>query len=128
MGQVAEAHLDAGKLPALVATTLEVTDVGGDIDVEVDDAKGVPVHDATDDIGVDVTETVTTRHAGKRTRSVVHLHATGRGSFHLSGLPAGSAKISVTRVQGGVTTGRSKSTRLKQNQTQSLRLRLKRMH
>src|SRR5204863_8538620 len=52
VGQIAEAHLDATKLPALVATTLEVTDVGSDIDVEIDDPSGTEIDDPTDDADV----------------------------------------------------------------------------
>jgi hypothetical protein len=79
--------------------------------------------------GVGVTETVVSKHAGttKRTKTTVQFHTTGHGSFHLSGLPAGAAKISVTRVQGGITMARSHGVRLKTNNVQTLRLRLKRM-
>ncbi|MBI3767262.1 MAG: hypothetical protein HY271_02085 [Deltaproteobacteria bacterium] len=132
VGQIAEAHLDATKLPALVATTLQVTNVGSDIDVEVDDPSGTEIDDPTDDVNVDVTDTVTVRRSvgGRRlkTTTTVHFHTTAHGSFHLSGLPPGSAKISVTRVQGGVTMARSRSARLKSNKAHNLRLRLRRMH
>ncbi len=132
VGQMAEAHLDATKLPALVATTLEVTNVGSDIDVEVDDPDGTEIDDPNEDVdvNVDVKQTVTVRSGTKRIKktNVVHVHTSGHGSFHLSGLPAGSAKISVTRVQAGVTMARSRGARLKLNKTQYLRLRLKRMH
>ena len=129
VGQVAEVHLDASKLPALVATNLQVTNVGSDVDVEVDDPSGTEVDDPDDDVDIDVTETVVTKHAGttKHTKTTLHFHTTGHGSFHLSGLPAGGAKIKVTRVQGGVTMGRSQGVRLKSNKAQTLRLKLKRM-
>ena len=132
VGQIAEAHLDATKLPALVATTLEVTDVGSDVDVEVDDPSGTEIDDPTDDVDVkvDIKKTVTVHNGAKRvkTTSIVHVHTIGHGSFHLSGLPAGAAKISVTRVQAGVTMARSRGARLKVNKTQNLRLRLKPVH
>ena len=132
VGQIAEAHLDATKLPALVATTLEVTDVGSDVDVEVDDPSGTEIDDPTDDVdvNVDIKKTVTVHNGAKRvkTTSIVHVHTTGHGSFHLSGLPAGAAKISVARVQAGVTMARSRGARLKVNKTQKLRLRLKPVH
>jgi len=132
VGQIAEAHLDATKLPALVATTLEVTDVGSDVDVEVDDPSGTEIDDPTNDVdvNVDITKTVTVHNGAKRvkTTSIVQVHTTGHGSFHLSGLPAGAATISVTRVQAGVTMARSRGARLKVNKTQNLRLRLKPVH
>jgi hypothetical protein len=117
------------KLPALVATNLQVTNVGSDIDVEVDDPSGTEIDDPDDDVDIDVTETVVTKHAGttKRTKTTVHFHTTGHGSFRLSGLPPGAAKIKVTRVQGGVTMARSHGVRLKANKDHTLRLRLKRM-
>jgi hypothetical protein len=130
VGQIAEARLDAAKLPALVATTLQVTNVGSDIDVEVDDPSGTEIDDPTDDVNIDVTDTVTIRRSvgGRRVKSTstVHFHTTTHGSFRLSGLPPGSAKISVTRVQGGVTMARSRGQRLKSNKVHSLRLRLRR--
>lgn len=128
-GQVAEVHLDGTKLPALVATNLQVTDVGSDIDVEVDDPSGAEIHDPSPDVSVDVTVAVHGRSGtrGKRSTTTVQLHSNGHGSFHLSGLPAGSAKISVTRVRDGVTMARSHGARLKINKAQRLRLRLRRV-
>ena len=81
-------------------------------------------------VNVDIKKTVTVHNGAKRvkTTSIVHVHTTGHGSFHLSGLPAGAAKISVTRVQAGVTMARSRGARLKVNKTQTLRLRLKPVH
>ena len=52
--------------------------------------------------------------------------AMGWAIFH-QGIWGVTAKINVTRVQGGVTMGRSQGVRLKSNKVQSLRLKLKRM-
>ena len=130
-GQFAEVHLDATKLPALVATELETTNLGGEIDVEVDDPSGTEIDDPASDITVNVTETVTVRSAGRGIRGKVtkalHLRTVAHGSFRLSGLPAGSLKINVTRVHGGVTMARSQGARLKGNTVRRLRLRLRRV-
>ena len=135
VGQFVEVKLDAGQLPALVATELEVKNFGNEIEVEVDDLDGTEVDDVddngdpVDDVEVDVTETVKVQNAtpGMPSKVVkaVSFHTASNGSFKLSGLPTGKAKITVTRVKGGVTTTRTKGTKVKSNTTRILHMKLR---
>jgi hypothetical protein len=135
VGQFVEVNLDAGQLPALVATQLEVKNFGNGIDVEVDDPDGTEVDgvdnngDPVDDVEVDVTETVkvqnTTPGMPKKVVKTLSFHTASNGSFTLSGLPTGKAKITVTRVKDGVTMTCTRGTRVKGNTTRSLHVRLR---
>jgi len=129
VGQFADVRLDGSKLPALVATEVEVSSAGGGLEVEVDDPSGHELADPGAALTVDVLAKTRVRGAGSR-RSVVqtlHFRATTHGSFRLSGLPAGSAKVTVTGVSQGVTLARTTNTRTKSNEVRSLRVRLRRV-
>jgi len=101
VGQFVEVQLDASQLPALVATDLEVKNFANQVEVEVDDQSGNEVSDATNDVQVGVKETVLVQApvapgaAPKNVKKTVRLHTTSNGSFSLSGLPTGLAKITV---------------------------------
>ena len=101
VGQFVEVQLDASQLPALVATDLEVKNFANQVEVEVDDQSGNEVSDATNDVQVGVKETVLVQApvapgaAPNNVKKTVRLHTTSNGSFSLSGLPTGLAKITV---------------------------------
>ena len=130
-GQFVEVELDAAQLPNLVATELEVKNFGNGVDVEVDDPSGEEIEDVDDDLEVDVTSTVKvqspTPGARGKVKRTLRFHTNTNGSFHLSGLPTGAAKITVTRNTGGATLTRTRSVRIKGNTTRSLRLKLRRV-
>lgn len=135
VGQFVAVQLDASQLPALVATQLEVKNFANQVDVEVDDQNGNQVDDgAVDDVQVDVQETVVVQAppalgvAVKHVRKTVRLHTTSNGSFSLSGLPTGAAKISVTRTANGVTSVGRRSVRVKPNTRRQVRVRLHHSH
>ena len=136
VGQFVEVKLDAGQLPALVATELEVKNFSNEIEVEVEDEDGTEVDDvddngdAVDDVEVDVTETVKVQNAmpgvgGKFVKKAVSFRTASNGSFKLSGLPTGKAKITVTRVKGGVTMTRTKGIKVRGNTTRVLHMKLR---
>ena len=58
---------------------------------------------------------------------MLHFRTTTHGSFRLSGLPAGTAKITVAGVSQGVTLARTQNARTKSNAVQSLRVRLRKI-
>lgn len=107
VGQSVEVKLNADQLPDLVATSVEVKNMSNEVDVELDDGPDNEVWDGDDDVDVSVTEIVMVQNpAGgrpRRVKKVVHFYDATRGSFILSGLPTGRAKILVTRTNGGVT-------------------------
>ena len=130
VGQIVELRLVSNQAP-LAASALEVNNFGNQIDVEVDDRNGNEVDDGSvGDVQVEVDETVVvqaaTTHASKhvKTKHVkrkVLLHTTSSGSFTLTGLPTGKAKITVTR---GTTSGRKRVV-VKANATQQVKIRLR---
>jgi len=129
VGQFADVHLDGSKLPALVATSVDVSSAGGGLDVEIDDPSGHELADPGAALTVDVL--AQTRVRGSRShRSVIqmlHFRTTTHGSFRLRGLPAGTAKITVAGVSQGVTLARTQNARTKSNAVQSLRVRLRKV-
>lgn len=134
-GQFAEVKLDASKLPALVATELQIKNFTNQVEVEVDDSTGQEVDDTdatgtpTDDVDVEVAESVSVQNptgtGTQRVRKLVHLHQTTHGSFKLTGMPTGHAVISVTRVHNGVVSTGHKSVGVRGNVTRSVRMRLR---
>jgi hypothetical protein len=61
----------------------------------------------------------------KRGKKVLKFQITSNGSFLLAGLPAGQAKIVVTRVHDGQKCKASGLVKVKDNGTKHLRMRLK---
>jgi hypothetical protein len=97
----------------------------GMVEVEVDDENGDQVDDMDpngnpdDDVEVDVEETV------RGSATVLHVQSAHNGSFRISGLPAGRAVITATRVHDGVTTSRTRKKAVREQRTKRLRLRLR---
>jgi hypothetical protein len=102
----------------LSARLLEVQSPISQVTVQVVDQKGNPVNDGT---LKDVQATVTV----KSKKKVVTVHTTSNGSFSLSGLPAGQAKIALTRVHNGRKSKASGSVMVKPNTTQHVRIVMK---
>lgn len=128
VGQSVEVKLDADQLPNLVATNVEVKNITNEVDVELDDGDE-EVYDDDEDVDVSVNETVSVQNplGGRRRRvkKVVHFHLATRGSFTLSGLPTGRAKILVTRTNSGVTTVARRTVTVKPNDTRDVVMRLR---
>jgi hypothetical protein len=123
-GQFAEVHLDASKLPALVATDVEVATAGGGLEVEVDDQNGHELDDPSAALTVNVTAKTRVRGSHRSAVQTLRFKASTHGSFVLSGLPAGSAKITVAGTSQGVTLARTVTARTTSNQVRSLQVRL----
>ncbi len=116
VGQIVELKLVSNQAP-LAASALEVNNFGNQIDVELDDQNGNEVDDGSvEDVQIEVDETVVVQAAAgtmqaskhvktKHVKKKVLLHTTSSGSFTLTGLPTGKAKITVTR---GTTSGRKR--------------------
>lgn len=130
VGQSVEVKLDASQLPALVATELEVKNFANQVEVELDDENG-EVDDGEDDVDIEVDETVVVQNptaaaaAPRRVKQVIHFRMSTSGSFVLPGLPTGRAKITATRVAGGLTKVGHRRVRVRGNMTRSVRLRLR---
>jgi len=135
-GQFVEMQLDASQLPALVATELHVRNFTNQVEVEVDDSTGQQIDDTddtgapADDVEVEVDETVMVQNPATSTvrqrhvRKVIQLHTASNGSFVLSGLPTGRAKIRVSRTHNGTTTGGKRTVVVRPNVTRGVRVRL----
>ena len=132
VGQIVELKLVSNQAP-LAASALEVNNFGNQIDVELDDQNGNEVDDGSvEDVQIEVDETVVVQAAAgtmqaskhvktKHVKKKVLLHTTSSGSFTLTGLPTGKAKITVTR---GTTSGRKRVV-VKANATQQVKIRLR---
>jgi len=137
-GQFVEVKL-ASNTPPLSATELEVKNFTNQVEVEVDDQSGNEIDDVDDngdpvnDVDVEVVETVpvqSTSTVGATTRSrrvkkVVSFHMGSNGSFTLSGLPTGVARLTVTRSSGGTTTMARRRVSVRSNATRLLKVRLR---
>jgi Domain of unknown function (DUF5666) len=99
-GQFVEVKL-ASNLPPLVATEVEVENSGTGIEVEIVDANGNEIEDDDDDVTVVATVTAATSGATKGGKKNLTFRAHSNGRVILSGLPAGKAKLTVTRIHGG---------------------------
>ena len=134
IGQVVEVHLDASKLPALVATRLEVKNFDNQIEVEVDDENGAEVNDDSDTVSVDAAVTVAFRtparkgHRARVVRKTVHITKMTNGRFVLGGLPKGVATVKITREVGGVKTAARRAVRVQPNTTRTVKMRLRKTH
>jgi len=116
-GQFVEVKLASNVAP-LVATEVEVKNSGTGIEVEIVDQNGNEIDDDDDDVEVVATVTATPP-AGVKTKGgkkTLTFRAHSNGGVRLSGLPAGKAKLVVTRFHGS---GKSsaKSSALIQAQT-----------
>ncbi len=110
--------LDLAGSQAPFSATLLVAETGiNPLHVRVMDEKGKPVNDPAADVKVEVAVTI-----GK---TVLKVGTTGTGTFRLTGLPAGKAKITVTRVNNGKTGTATASFKVKAGAVNSLTLRLK---
>jgi Domain of unknown function (DUF5666) len=114
-GQFVEVKLVSNQ-PPLTATEVEVKNSGTGIEVEIVDQNGNEIEDDDDDIQVTATVTVTntsstggmSRAPAKKGKKTVTFHARGNSSMVLSGLPAGKAKLVITRLSaGGKSTGKA---------------------
>ncbi|HKA34312.1 MAG TPA: DUF5666 domain-containing protein [Candidatus Binatia bacterium] len=128
-GQFVEVKL-ASNVPPLVATEIEVKNSGTGIEVEVVDQNGDEIDDDDDDVQVVVTVTPTQSAAvkskatkgGKKTLTFT---AQSKGHTVLSGLPAGRAKLLITRIHGGHKSSAKSSTVVQPLQTTHVVARLK---
>ncbi len=133
VGQILEIQLDSSQLPALVATEIEIKNFTNQVSVTLDDDQGQEVDDGSDDVSVDVTETVLVKQniAGKAARTLkqtIHLQFQTHGSFVLTGLPKGNAKVNVVRTFNGVQTAARRAVHVAPNKNTLVKLRLHRTH
>jgi hypothetical protein len=113
-GQFVEVKLASNQAP-LVATEVEVKDSGTGIEVEIVDQNGNEIEDDDDDIEVVATVTAaktsttgTAKSLTKGGKKSLTFRAKGNGSMVLSGLPAGKAKLAITRLtSAGKNTGKA---------------------
>jgi len=131
VGQFVEVVL-ASSQPPFVATEVEVKNSGTGIEVEVVDQNGDEIDDDDDDVQVVVTLTPTPPAAGisktsKSAKGKKTLTFTARSNGHtvLNGLPAGRAKLLVTRIHGGHKSSAKSSTVVQPQQTTHVVARLK---
>jgi uncharacterized protein DUF5666 len=113
-GQFVELKLASNQAP-LVATEVEVKNSGTGIEVEIVDQNGNEIED--DDNDVEIVATVTpaktsttgvAKSLTKGGKKSLTFRAKGNGSMILSGLPAGKAKLAITRLtSAGKNTGKA---------------------
>jgi hypothetical protein len=129
-GQFVEVRLDEAKLPALVATRLEVKNFDNQIEVDLEDEHGEDIDDDSPTVAVNAAVTVLVRvptGKGKATRTVrqtVHLNQSASGRFILRGLPKGLARIQITREVGGTKWAARRNLKVVPNTTRTVRVRL----
>lgn len=131
VGQFVEMKL-ASNQPPLVATELEVKNFNNAVDLELLDSKGIEVND---DVGIDVSVTATiasnapagalSARTAKPATKVFKFHARSNGRIILHGLPTGSAKIVVTRLNGRAKSKATSSATILADTTQPLSVKLK---
>jgi hypothetical protein len=128
-GQFVEVKL-ASSVPPLVATEIEVKNSGTGIEVHVVDQDGNEIDDDDNDVQVVVTVTPTPSAAvkskatkgGKKTLTFT---AQSKGHTVFNGLPAGRAKLLITRIHGGHKSSAKSSTVVQPQQTTHVVARLK---
>jgi hypothetical protein len=133
VGQFVKVRLDQTKLPALVATVIDVQNTGNQMEVEVEDQDGQEVDDGSDTMSVTVDQKATlplqtTVHGVAKIRHVhrvMHFQMKSHGSFKVNGLATGKAKILVTRNASGTTSKGKGAAAVRANQTNSVKLKLK---
>jgi hypothetical protein len=135
VGQFVEMKL-ASDQPPLVATELEVKNFNNGVEIDPIDSNGNEVEDDVDDVDIQVTvtATVTPPAAPAGTRSartakvptkVFKFHAHSNGHIILNGLPTGTAKIVVTRLNGRAKSKATSSATIVTHTTQQLSVKLK---
>jgi hypothetical protein len=125
-GQFVEVKL-ASNVPPLVATEIEVKNSGTGIEVEIVDQNGNEIDDDNDDVQVvaTVTPAQTAGVKSKGGKKTLTFSAHGKGRVRLSGLPAGKAKLAITRIHAtGKSTGKA-SALIQSQQTTRVVTRLK---
>jgi hypothetical protein len=136
VGQFVVVRLDPTRLPALVATRVDLQSSGDEVEVELQDQDGQDVEDGSDSVQVTVDQKVTmmvqtTVHGVpklKHMRRALHFQMATNGSFSVRGLAKGRATIRVTRSVGGQSAaGRGVAT-VHPNQITSVKLRLRPVH
>ena len=120
-GQFVEVKL-ASNVPPLVATEIEVKNSGTGIEVDVVDQNGNEIEDDDDDVQVVATVTpIVSKTAGiksKGGKKTLTFSAHSNGKVRLSGLPAGKAKLAITRIHAtGKSTGKASALILSQQTT-----------
>jgi len=131
VGQFVEVKL-ASNQPPLTATEIEIKNFATGLEIDVVDANGDDVDDDDDDVQVVVTLSPTPPAAGtsktsKSAKGKKTLTFTARSKGHtvLSGLPAGRAKLLITRIHGGHKSSAKSSTVVQPQQTTHVVARLK---
>jgi Domain of unknown function (DUF5666) len=128
-GQFVEVKLASSQLP-LTATEVEVKNSGTGIEVEIVDQNGHEIDDDDDDIQIVATVTPSTtsgtnKSAVKGGKKTLTFHAHSNGRVRLSGLPAGKAKLAITRIHStGKSSGKA-SALIQSQQTTRVVTRLK---
>lgn len=118
VGQNVEAYLDSTKLPALVATKLEVNNFSNQVALHIENEHGEIEHE-NEAIHVEVEQKITVLDDnGKKVKKTIHLETeTHDGTVNLSGLAPGKARVSMTRhgktIRKNVTVGANASSSLK---------------
>jgi uncharacterized protein DUF5666 len=136
VGQFVEVKLASSTAP-LAATELQVKNFSNQIEVEVHDPSGQEIEDVddegnpVDDVDVEVVEvigvqgTIPSPTGTGRVKKTLHFHTGSHGSFTLSGLATGRARVFVTRVHGGATSIGRRSVPVHANVSRSIRIRLR---
>jgi Domain of unknown function (DUF5666) len=110
VGQFVEVKLASNQQP-LIATEVEVKNSGTGIEVEIVDQNGDEIEDDDDDIQVVATVTPSTsgnKSGVKGGKKTLTFRAHSNGRVRLSGLPAGKAKLAITRIHNtGKSTGKA---------------------
>ena len=119
-GQSAEVTL-ASATPPLAATEVDVKNFTNRLQVNLTDPDGNAVTDPTDDVRIDVVQSVTDASQPK----VLRLHKGSNGSVSLSGLATTRARLFVTRLHDGVTTVSRHTVRVRANASRSVHVRLR---
>jgi cold shock CspA family protein len=126
-GQSVEVTL-ASSTPPFAAAEVEVKNFTNRLQVNLTDPDGNSVTDSTDDVTIDVVQTVPSSTPGATdapTPTVLRFHKGSSGSFTLSGLAARRARLFVTRVHDGEATISRHSVRVRPNTRRSIHVRLR---
>jgi hypothetical protein len=133
VGQFVKVTLDPAKLPALVATRIDLQNAGNQMQVDLEDQDGNEVNDDADSVDVTVDQKATVAvqkmvHGVAKVRHVrrsLHFQMKTHGSFTVNGLANGRARIHVTRSTGGATSQGKGVAAVRPNQSNTVRLRLR---